>query len=231
MTGYLQASEEQRSWLSETYEKLRAFDKEYSAAHGWPVSIKLTTVKPSGTLSLLPGVTPGCHPAYARHLIRRIRFASNSPIVDTCRASGYKVEYQRHYDGSEDRGTVVVEFPFAYPAGTTVASEIGAVSQLEVVKRLQSDWSDNAVSCTVYYKPEELEEVKQFLKKNYNKTFKSLSFLLHSEHGFDQAPMEEISEEAYNDLVAKTRLIESVDQAIEFDADDAECATGACPVR
>ena len=62
VTGYLQATEEQRQWLPDCYEELRAFDKEYSASHGFPVSVKLTTQKPSGTLSLLPGVTPGAHP-------------------------------------------------------------------------------------------------------------------------------------------------------------------------
>ena len=230
VTGYLQATEEQRSWLSEVYTKLRSFDAEYSKSKGWNPSIKLTTVKPSGTLSLLPGVTSGCHPAYARYLIRRIRFASNSPIVDTIRAKGYNVEYQRGYDGVEDRGTVVAEFPFAYPEGTVLADSVTAVDQLEVVRRLQAEWSDNAVSCTIYYKPEELPAIQEYLKKNYNKTFKSLSFLLHTGHGFDQAPLEEITEEQYNDLVAQTTLITSIEQEIEFNADD-ECSTGACPVR
>lgn len=47
ITGYLQASDEQKSWLSRAYEDLRDFDKYYSAEHGWPISIKLTTCKPS----------------------------------------------------------------------------------------------------------------------------------------------------------------------------------------
>ena len=57
ITGVLQSTEEQKSWLSETYGKIREFDNEYSAKNGFNKSIKLTTVKPSGTLSLLPGVT------------------------------------------------------------------------------------------------------------------------------------------------------------------------------
>jgi ribonucleoside-triphosphate reductase len=230
VTGYLQATEDQRSWLKETYERLREYDKVYSAERSWPSSIKLTTVKPSGTLSLLPGVTPGIHPAYARHLIRRIRFASNSPIVETCRAKGYRTEFQRRFDGTEDHGTVVVEFPFAYPEGTTLASEMTAVSQLEVIKRLQKEWSDNAVSCTIYYRKEELDEVRAYLAKNYNRTFKSLSFLLHSDHGFDQAPLEEISEEEYNQLISQVELITSIEEELEFDPND-ECASGACPIR
>lgn len=186
--------------------------------------------KPSGTLSLLPGVTSGIHPAYSRFLIRRIRFASNSPIVNTVRAAGYNVEYQRKFDGSEDYSTVVAEFPMAYPEGTPVAAQMSAIDQLETIKRLQSEWSDNAVSCTIYYRKEELPEIREYLAKNYNKTFKTLSFLLHSEHGFDQAPLEEIDENSYKIMVAQSKTITSINDDLEFDP-DADCATGACPIR
>jgi ribonucleotide reductase alpha subunit len=232
ITGYLQATEEQKSWLSDTYNHLRKYDKMYSELKGWPVSIKLTTIKPSGTLSLLPGVTPGIHPAYARHMIRRIRIASNSSLIEVCRKHGYKVEPQRKFDGSEDLSTMVVEFPFSYPKEAVLASEMSAVDQLEVVRRLQQDWSDNAVSCTVYYKKEELPAIKEYLLANYNDNFKSLSFLLHNEHGFDQAPLEEISASRYKEIVENTTLITSIesDEELVFEAGD-ECATGACPIK
>ena len=229
VTGYLQATEEQRSWLAETYKELRKFDKEYSAVNNFPESITLPTVKPSGTLSLLPGVTPGAHPAYANFLIRRIRVASNSPLVDVCRRHGYHVEYQRNFDGSEDTSTYVVSFPFSYPKGTKLANEMSAVDQLEVVRRLQTEWSDNAVSCTVYYRLEELPEIKEYLAEYYTDNFKSLSFLLHSGHGFDQAPLEEITEEQYYELVNNTTLITNVESA-NFESDE-ECAGGVCPIK
>ena len=229
VTGVLQATEEQRSWLSDTYRRLREFDFKYSHAHGFPESVKLTTVKPSGTLSLLPGVTSGCHPAYSQYMIRRIRIAADHPLVQVCREHGYPVEYQRNFDGSEDHSTMVVSFPFAYPAGTKIAAEMTAIDQLEVVKWLQANWSDNSVSCTVYYRKEELPEIKKYLAKNYKNNHKSLSFLLHNEHGFHQAPLEEITKEAYDALVASTQLITHVDEA-SFDGGD-ECASGACPVK
>jgi len=229
ITGYLQATEEQRDWLSSTYDRLREYDAAYSREHGWPASIKLTTIKPSGTLSLLPGVTPGCHPAYAKWMVRRIRLSADSPLVATIREHGYKVEPVRAFDGSVDRSTVVAEFPFCYPEGTKLARDMSAIDQLEVVRRLQAEWSDNAVSCTIYYRKEELPAIKEYLSKYYNKHFKSLSFLLHNDHGFDQAPLEEITEEEYNKLVRKTRLITAVDRA-EFDGDD-ECASGVCPIK
>ena len=229
ITGVFQATDEQKSWLDDTYKALREYDEEYSKAHGFNKSIKLTTVKPSGTLSLLPGVTPGAHPAYAHYMIRRIRISSDHALVQVCRDHGYKVEYQRKFDGTEDRSTVVVEFPFQHPAHAKLARDVTAIEQLETVKWLQEVWSDNSVSCTIYYKPEELDGIKKYLKKNYKTNHKSLSFLLHSGHGFDQAPLEEITKEQYDELVAKTRLITFVDEANIGLEDD--CATGACPIR
>jgi adenosylcobalamin-dependent ribonucleoside-triphosphate reductase len=230
VTGVLQATEEQKSWLDETYPLLRQFDNEYSDAHGFNRSIKLTTVKPSGTLSLLPGVTPGCHPAYARYMIRRIRISANHALVQTCKDHGYHVEYQQNFDGSEDHSTVVVSFPFRHPDHAVLAKDVTAIQQLETVKWLQEVWSDNSVSCTVYYRLEELDEIKKYLKKNYKTSHKSLSFLLHNEHGFKQAPLEEISKEQYDEMVANTRTITAI-EAIDLGLDDNECATGACPIR
>ena len=230
VTGFLQATEEQKSWLKDVYKDLREFDKQYSKEHGFPTSIKLTTVKPSGTLSLLPGVTPGCHPAYARYMIRRIRISANHPLVQTCRDHGYPVEFQQNFDGSEDHSTVVVSFPFRHPDHAVLAKDMTAIQQLETVKWLQENWSDNSVSCTVYYRKEELPEIRKYLKKNYKNNHKSLSFLLHNEHGFKQAPLEEITKEQYDELVAKTHLITSID-SLDIGLDDSECASGACPIR
>lgn len=229
ITGYLQATEEQRSWLSECYEKLRAYDASYSAERGWPASIKLTTVKPSGTLSLLPGVTPGCHPAYARFMVRRIRLSADSPLVTVIREAGYPVEFVVGFDGHPDRATVVAEFPFSYPEGTALARNMSAIDQLEVVRKLQAEWSDNAVSCTVYYKKEELQSIKDYLSQHYNKSFKSLSFLLHAEHGFAQAPFEEITEDEYNKRLKRSRPITGITALLE--PDEADCISGVCPIR
>jgi len=197
ITGYLMSTEEQKSWLSDCYVALREYDKEYSKENGFPESIKLTTIKPSGTLSLLPGVTSGGHPAYSEHYIRRMRIASSSMLVGVCRKAGYPVEYVRNFDGTDDRRTVVVEFPCKFPEHASFAKDMSAIDQMETVKKLQTEWSDNAVSVTIYYKPEELSDIRKWLSENYNDCVKSMSFLLHSGHGFDQAPLEEITEGEY----------------------------------
>ena len=172
VTGYLMSTDEQQSWLAECYEELRNYDRIYSKSLGVPESIKLTTVKPSGTLSLLAGVTSGGHPAFSEFFIRRIRMASDSDLVEICRRNGYFVEFVRNFDGTDDRSTVVVEFPCTYPEHTKFAKDMTAVDQLEVVAKLQTEWSDNAVSVTVYYKKEELEEIKKWLSLNYNQNLK-----------------------------------------------------------
>jgi adenosylcobalamin-dependent ribonucleoside-triphosphate reductase len=231
ITGYLQATKEQRSWLPNVYKDLRKYDKAYSEDKGFNPSIKLTTVKPSGTLSLLAGVTPGVHPGYSQHYIRRIRIASNSPLVNLCRQNGYEVEFQRNFDGTTDTNTVVVSFPSSFPTGTVLAKDVTAIDQLNYVKELQTNWSDNAVSCTIYYKKEELDSIKRWLKKNYNHNVKSVSFLLHSEHGFDQAPLEEITKERYNELIGKCKPIESVEVKESDIQDSFECVSGVCPIK
>lgn len=230
VTGYLQATEEQRLWLSDCYNYLREYDKEYSRLAGFPRSIKLTTVKPSGTLSLLAGVTPGAHPAYSQFYIRRVRMASNSPLVRAAKNASYPVEFVRNFDGTEDHSTEVVSFPCKFPEGTKLAKDMTALDQLEVIKRLQKEWSDNAVSVTIYYRLEELEAIKQWLKENLE-VVKSVSFLLHNDHGFDQAPLEEITEEEYNKMSAMVKPLVSIDGINFDDVDIADCDTGACPVR
>lgn len=231
LTGIAQA-QEKLEWLPGVYKKLRKFDEEYSAQHGWPTSIKLTTVKPSGTLSLLAGVTAGIHPAFSQYYIRRVRMAANSDLVQRCKEHGYPVEPQLNLDGTPDHNTMVVSFPCSHPKGTLLAKDISAVEQLELVKQLQSDWSDNAVSCTVYYRKEELPDIKRWLSEHYNDSVKTCSFLLHSEHGFSQAPMETITKRQYESLVAKvTPIVEAAIKEGDIEAGIEECEGGACPVK
>ena len=231
ITGYCMATEEQKSWLPQTYDFLRKLDRRYSMKHNFSESIKLTTIKPSGTLSLLSGVTPGAHPGFSHYHIRRIRMASDSALVNVCRKNGYKVEFQRNFDGTDDTNTVVVEFPSKFPDHTIVSNDMCALAQLEIVKKLQTDWSDNSVSVTIYYRPEELDGIKAWLKANYNDNLKSVSFMLHSNHGFDQAPLEEITRQEYETMIESTRPINNCEINEEDIKGSFECVTGMCPVR
>jgi len=232
VTGILQCTEIQIGWLKTAYEYLKEYDKSYSEEHGWNPSVRLTTVQPSGTLSLLPGVTPGIHPAFAQYYIRRVRFSSVDPLVDACRKRGYKVTWDMGLDGREDHSRYVVEFPCKSPEGAVLAANMTAIEQLEWVKKMQAEWADNAVSVTVYYRKEELPAIQEWLAKNYDKSVKSVSFLLHVDHNFPLPPYEEITKEDYEKTVSKLNLSVplqqmSTDLSIELD----DCATGACPIR
>jgi len=229
MTGIMQASAEQLGWLPKVYEKLREYDSTYSKLYNYNPSIKLTTIKPSGTMSLLPGVTPGCHPAFSQYYTRRIRVAANSPLINVCISHGYHVEPQYNFDGTPDQNTFVVSFPCAYPAGTKLANQVSAVDQLNTVRWLQGNWSDNAVSCTVYYRKEELGAIQRYLAEYYDREIKTCSFLLHQDHGFKQAPYEEISEDEYLSRKSQVRPITSL--STDTSVIESDCDTGACPVR
>lgn len=219
-------------WLDICYKELRKFDKEWSKERGWNRSIKLTTIKPSGTLSLLGGSTPGVHPAYSKYYIRRVRMASNDQLVTYCRDLGYHVEYVVNFDGSENHDTVVVEFPCETPDGALFADDMGVIKQLEMVKKLQEVWSDNAVSVTAYYSEQELPDLKKWLSENYETGIKSVSFLLRQKHGFKQAPYEEITKEQYESKKSKVKPVMNINQNIGSDAlEGIECEGGACPIK
>ena len=219
-------------WLDACYKELRKFDKEWSKERGWNRSIKLTTIKPSGTLSLLAGSTPGVHPAYSKYYTRRVRMSSNDPLVSYCRDLGYQIEYAVNFDGSENHDTVVVEFPCETPDGALFADDMGVVQQLEMVKKLQEIWSDNAVSVTAYYSENELATLKQWLSDNYETGIKSVSFLLRQKHGFKQAPYEEITKEAYELKKSKVKPLITIVQNIGNEAlEGIECEGGACPIK
>jgi ribonucleoside-triphosphate reductase (thioredoxin) len=234
VTGVCQ-SMNKLEWLDDTYKTLREFDKSWSKQRGWPESIKLTTVKPSGTLSLLAGATPGVHPAYAPYYFRTVRMSSSDQLVKLCRENGNRIEYALTIEGTEDRGTVVVYFPCKSPEDAILADKMSAIDQMELVKKLQTVWSDNSVSVTVYYTEEELPAIKDWLKKNYRDGVKSISFLLHQEHGFKQAPYIPVTKEEYEkELASLKNIINSTTANIGYEkegVDVGECATGACPIK
>lgn len=218
-------------WLDECYKQLRRFDKEWSHKRGWPESIKLTTCKPSGTLSLLSGSSPGIHPGYSEYFIRRVRMSSEDKLISYCRDIGCHIEPQVGFDGTIDHKTLIVEFPCKFE-NTILAKDMTAIAQLELVKKLQTVWSDNAVSCTVYYRKEELPSIKEWLKNNYESSVKTVSFLLHQDHGFKQAPYEEISKEEYIKRCAYMKIIEASNDALGGHLlENMECAGGSCPIR
>lgn len=230
ITGVGQVLDKVEEWSDFVYTNLRKFDKEWSKKNNWPQSIRLTVVKPSGTLSLLAGSTPGVHPGFSKYHIRRVRISANDALIPKLRDAGYKMEPEKQFDGSLNHDLLVVEFPASFGDNALIAANCNAVTQLELVKKIQKSWADQAVSVTVYYSKEELEDIKEWLSKNYDNSIKTVSFLLRENHGFTQAPLEEISKEVHDEYLKELK-------SINFSAIDSgelinglECE-GACPVR
>jgi len=159
-------------------------------------SIKKTSVKPSGTVSLCAGATAGIHYTIApsRHYWRRVRIAADSILVKILVDAGYDVEI----DAKDDR-TMVAKFGVSAPNAATVA-EVSIWEQIKNAVDYQRYWADNQVSCTVQFTPEEASQIPSILAA-FDDELKGISFLPQLDHGHIQPPYEAATEEevtAYN---------------------------------
>jgi ribonucleoside-triphosphate reductase len=232
ITGCLQAPELFKpEVLDKVYKVIQKENVAYSKALGVPESIRTTTVKPSGTVSLVGDVTPGIHPAYSQYCIRRVTLAANDPLVEMLRYAGHKLEPKMLLDGTLDHGSIIAEFPVKVSSDTPCADEdFDTWKQLEVLKMVQKYWSDNSVSVTVYYDNESLPKVKEWVTKNLSE-IKTISFLLHTGHGFVQAPYEPISKEEYDKQIQALKPLYLKGLATAADIQVDECSSGACPIK
>jgi hypothetical protein len=135
-------------WLDVGYGHVKSYDRSVSLWLGVPVSVKLTTVKPSGTLSLLAGVSPGVHWPIARYAFRRLWLPSGA-IARALANSGYMAS-SRGYD--EARQSCVAEFPVA-PMSCRAQSGVLLEERFGAALLCQRLWADNGVSVTIMFQP------------------------------------------------------------------------------
>ena len=177
-------------------------------------------------MPLLPWSLPGVHdiPAHAKHYLRRIRFAEGSPLVLALERAGYPVEADA-YSGA----TSVVSFPVHDP--TSVERPRSVWEQVEMAAAMQWAWSDNAVSCTATFSPEEAGEIARVLAA-YEDRLKGISFLPRSGGGYVQAPYEAVSPERYAILSGRLRSVDLGQRAgeVEGTAAPAYCDGDRCEV-
>lgn len=231
LTGVLESNFFNEKDLDYLYKALLDEDEKVSMEYNVPKSVKLTTIKPSGTLSLLGDVSPGIHPYYSKYYIRRVRFSSSDPLVEKLIKAGHHVEPQILLDGSIDNNTIVVDFYKKAPDGVPTADSFSMLDQLEVLKKAQKYWSDNSVSVTVYYRENELETLKEWVRDNL-KEIKTVSFLKFFGHGFKQAPLEAITKEEYESKIKNIKPLdlEEIDENYDL-IDSFECEGGSCPIK
>jgi len=183
-------------WCDNAYDHVKELDEKYSDWLCIPKSVRMTSIKPSGTVSLLNGSTPGIHYPEDEYYIRRIRFAADSDMLPTLKEAGYKIEPD-HYSPN----TMCVEFPVHEEHFVKGKREITMWEQLEIAAQYQHYWADNSVSITVTFKPEEAEHIKTALEM-YETRLKAVSFLRYEETGYIQAPYEPIDQEEYETMIS-----------------------------
>ena len=192
-------------WCDKAYKHVGKLDKAYSDWLCVPRSVRMTSIKPSGTVSLLNGSTPGIHYPEDEYYIRRIRFAETSDILPTLEKAGYKIEKD-----SYSPNTMCVEFPVHEPFFKKGKREITMWEQLEIAAQYQYYWADNSVSITVTFQEHEAEEIKDALEM-YEARLKAVSFLKYQETGYKQAPYEPITKEEYEEMVKGITPIQKIE--------------------
>jgi ribonucleoside-triphosphate reductase len=219
-----------KSWMDEGYAIIKKYDTTYSEWLGIRESIKTTTVKPSGTVSILAGESPGVHwTPGGEHFLRAIRFGNNDPMLPLFKMANYTVE-----PASESPDTTSVVF-FPIKSGAKRAEkDVTIFEKMALAATAQRYWSDNSVSVTISFDPEKEAEHIGTVLHMYDGQLKTVSFLPSGNHVYPQMPYTQITEEEYLEATEKLFPIDfsGVYAGMAIDAiGEAYCTTDACEVK
>jgi adenosylcobalamin-dependent ribonucleoside-triphosphate reductase len=219
-----------REWMDEGYNTIRKYDHSYSEWLCVRESVRVTTVKPSGSVSLLSGATPGVHwgPG-GEFYLRAIRFGDQDPMLHLFKAAGYKVE-----PDLVSANTQVVYFPVA-SGHKRAEKQVSLFEKIGLAATAQKYWSDNGVSVTLSFDKEEETKFIAPALNMYEGQLKAVSFLPMGNKTYPQQPYTEITREQYNAYVG---TIGKIDWSAIYDGKDnldAEsekyCSTDACEIK
>jgi hypothetical protein len=188
----------------ELYKIVRNENKRLADEAGIVESIRVTTVKPSGTISLIANASPGAHyPIGSKYYIRRVRFAANSEYCKYLNEAGYY-----HEDDVYSPNTVVYSFPMKQKSTCRSAENVTMYEQILLGETLQSNWADNSVSQTIYFPAHtEARDLERLIAYSIA-SMKCMSFLPHTTKGvYKQSPYEDITEEEYNLMIKDIKRI------------------------
>jgi ribonucleoside-triphosphate reductase len=181
--------------------------------------------------------TEGVHKPLGKHVFNNINFSVYSPIIPVLRDAGYRV-FPNPYDAT----LVLATFPVSYEDvefdivdGKEVNVE-SAVAQLERYRLLMDNYVDHNCSITVSYDKEEIRDIIEWLLLNWD-SYVGVSFIYRNDPtktaadlGYPYLPQEVVSKEVFNIYVAGLKPV-NLDASVVDDMEDADCATGACPIR
>jgi len=211
-------------WCDKSYTFLHGLDQQYSAWLDVNTSIKRTSVKPSGTVSLVAGEPPGIHYPHSPYYIRRQRLAHADPMLPILEAAGYRIE-----DDYYERGnTMVVEFPIRELYTMRDKSSVSMWEQLSNAAMMQHYWADNQVSVTVTFKPEEKDQIEPALEY-FSHHLKSVSFLPLDGATYPQMPYEKLCRTEYEAMCDELKPLDMSKLSGEAQGDN-YCDTDRCSV-
>lgn len=199
---------------------------------------RLTTVKPSGTSSLVLGSSSGIHAYHNDYYIRRMRFGKDESIY---RYLAGVIPNLCEDDVSRPATQGIVSIPQRAPEGAIVRTE-SAMQLLERVLTYNEQWvraghtsgdNGNNVSCTISLREEEWLPVGEWMWEN-RAGYNGISVLPYHGGTYAQAPFEDCTREQYEELVGQVHDID-LTQVVEGEdntnlAAEAACAGGACEV-
>ena len=221
---------ELREWMNEGYKVVKGHDTVYSEWLGIRESIKMTTIKPSGTVSILAGESPGVHwTVGGKHFLRAIRFANNDPMLPLFKMANYTVE-----PASESPDTTSVVF-FPIESGATRSEkDVTIFEKMSLAATAQRYWSDNSVSVTISFDSEKEAEHVGTVLHMYDGQLKTVSFLPQGNFVYPQMPYTQITADEYESARMKLFPIDfsGVYEGMAADAiGEAYCTTDACEIK
>jgi adenosylcobalamin-dependent ribonucleoside-triphosphate reductase len=219
-----------RKWMDEGYATIQRYDDTYSEWLGIRASVKTTTVKPSGTVSILAGESPGVHwTPGGKYFMRAIRFKKTDPMLPLFQMANYKVED----DVTDVNNTSVVYFPIKTEA-QRAERDVSIYEKIALAATAQHWWSDNSVSVTISFDPETEGDQIGTVLHMYDGQLKTVSFLPSGNYTYPQMPYTQITEEEY-EAYAKTVYpidFSGVYAGLSADAvGEAYCTTDACEIK
>jgi adenosylcobalamin-dependent ribonucleoside-triphosphate reductase len=219
-----------RDWMDEGYKTIRKYDHSYSEWLCVRESIRVTTVKPSGSVSLLSGATPGVHwgPG-GNFFLRAIRFGNTDPMINLFKAAGYKME-----PDLVSANTTVVYFP-VHSGHARSEKDVTLFEKIGLAATTQKYWSDNGVSVTLSFdKEKETEHIAPALHM-YEGQLKAVSFLPMGNKTYPQQPYTQITKDEYNEYIGQIKKINwsaIYDGVDNLEAEgEAYCTTDTCMIK
>lgn len=201
---------------------------------------RVTTVKPSGTTSLVLGTSSGIHAWHDKFYLRRMRIGKNEALYTYLQIYHPELIEDEYFDPAK---TAVISVPQRAPIDAILRPEESALDLLERIKKFNKEWiapghrkgaNMHNVSATVNIKEYEWEQVGEWLYSN-KEYFTALSFLPEDLGSYKQTPFETISEEKYWELSKSlnnldlTKVIEISDNTNLMG--ELACAGGACEIK